>query len=153
MHLADARAPLIRREMRNKWPEFTFEMTDLYGENIQHAERSFTRISDTRLQIRDKVTFSPDTRTLTWQMITQAEVDIRKGGVMLEQEGKSLSLSIPGEVPYEVSVTSLSPPPLSYDKDIPGLKRLEIQWNREDFSGQSATLIVEFGTKETTHED
>jgi hypothetical protein len=153
MHLADARAPLIRREMRTKWPEFTFEMTDLYGENIQHAERIFTRISDTRLQIRDKVAFSPDTRTLTWQMMTQAEVAISKGGVILEQEGKSLSLSIPGEAPYEITVTSLSPPPLSYDKDIPGLKRLEIRWSREDFSGQSATLIVELDTKKHKHED
>ena len=70
-----------------------------------------------------------------------------EGGTVLEQDGATLYLTYPGETPCEVSVVSLSPPPLSYDKDIEGLKRLEIQWLREDFSGQTATLIVELDSE------
>jgi hypothetical protein len=148
MHLADARAALIRSESRGEHPEFTFDLTDLYGENMKHAQRTFTRLSGTRLGIRDELVFSTETRTLTWQMITQAEVQVRKNGIVLEQDGASLYLTIPGKTPYQARVVSLSPPPLSYDKDIEDLKRLEIQWLREDFPGQSATLIVELDSKE-----
>ena len=152
MHLVDARATLIRREMRGERPEFTFDLTDLFGSKLQGAERTFTRLSATRLGIRDEVVFSPETATLTWQMMTLAEVKQMKGGVVLEQDGATLYLTIPGETPFEVTVVSLSPPPLSYDKNIEGLKRLEIQWLREDFAGQSATLIVELDSKEPDHE-
>jgi len=37
-------------------------------------------------------------------------------------------------------VVSLSPPPLSYDKDINKLKRLDIRWKKDDFRGDSAIL-------------
>ena len=151
-HLADARARLIKREMRGERPEFTFDLSTLFGSHLQHAERSFTRLSATRLQIRDELIFSPETRTLSWQMITRAELSVNKEGVVMEQDGAVLQLSIPGEVPFEVKVVSLSPPPLSYDKNIEGLKRLEIQWLREDFTGQAATLIVELDYEQAEHE-
>lgn len=147
MHLADARARLIRREHRNVWPEFTFDLTEVFGSAVQKATRTFSRVSETRMRIADEVLFSSETRTITWQLITQAEVKLSEDGVVLEQDGKSLFLSMPGDVPGEVKVVSLSPPPLSYDKNIEGLKRLELRWNRDSFTGHTATLIVELDTE------
>ena len=152
MHLADARAGLISREMRGEQPEFTFDLSEVYGDKLQQAERTFTRLSATRLGIRDEVVFSPETRSLTWQMITQAEVTVMPSGMVLEQDGAKLYLSVAGDIPHDVTVVSLSPPPLSYDKDIEGLKRLEIHWLREDFTGQEATLIVELDSEQAEHE-
>jgi len=143
MHLADARARLIKREVRSEWPEFTFDLTELYGNQVQKANRTFSRMSKTRLRIEDEVECSPETRTLSWQMITQAEVELKEGLVELIQDGKSLNLSIAGQKADEVKVVSLSPPPLSYDKNMEGLKRLELIWKRESFTGKSARLIVE----------
>jgi hypothetical protein len=40
-------------------------------------------------------------------------------------------------------VVNLSPPPLSYDKDIKGLKRIEVLYERSDFKEDSATLKIE----------
>ncbi|MCK5067916.1 MAG: heparinase II/III family protein [Bacteroidales bacterium] len=148
MHLADARATLVRCEMRGARPEFIFDLSGLFGDNLQSAKRTFTRLSDTRLGIRDEVVFSPETLTLTWQMMTRAEVKIEKDRIELEQEGATLYLTIPGVTPFEVNVVSLSPPPLSFDKDIQGLKRLEIQWKSEDFTGKAATLFIELDSKE-----
>jgi len=147
MHLAEARARLIKREIRNTWPEYTFDLTDLYGSQVQKVHRTFSRVSGTRLRIQDELVFSPQTRTLTWQMITQAEVKPEEKGAVLEQDGARLYLSLPMDVPGEIHVVSLSPPPLSYDKDINGLKRLEIKWKREDFAGEKASLIVELDSK------
>jgi len=143
MHRVDGRSTLIRKDVRTLVPSFTFEMTPVFGSNIQLAERSYSRVSDTRLRITDEVLFSPDTRNLTWQMITQAEVIIKKKGLILQQEGKELYLEIDVEVPYKVNVVEVSPPPLSYDKDIPGLKRIEIQLERGAFTGDSGVIVVE----------
>ena len=143
MHLVDGRSTLIRKDLRTLVPSFTFEMTPVFGSNIQLAERSYSRVSDTRLRITDELLFSPDTRNLTWQMMTQAEVIIKKKGVILKQEGRELYLEIDVEVPYKVNVVEVSPPPLSFDKDIPGLKRIEIQLERDAFTGDSGVIIVE----------
>jgi hypothetical protein len=146
-HLADARAPLIRRELRAKVPRFTFDLTALYGDKMQMTKRTFSRLSRTRLRISDELGFSPSTKSLSWQMITRAELWLEEGGVMLEQDGATLYLRLPSEVPFEVKVVSLDPPPLPYDKEIEGLKRLEIHWLREDFQGNTAILNIELDSK------
>jgi hypothetical protein len=80
-------------------------------------------------------------------MMTRATVAVDNSGVLLEQDGARLYLSVGGEIPYEVRVVPLSPPPLSYDKNMEGLKRLEILWQRESFAGNSARLMVEMDTQ------
>lgn len=142
-HLADARVPLIRREQRGSIPEFTFDLTALYGENVQRVYRTFSKQSESRLRISDEVLFSPKTENLTWQMITRADVWEAEGGVELQQDGAKIYLKIQSGAPYEVKVVSLYPPPLDYDKEIKGLKRLEIHWKREVFPGDKAILNVE----------
>ena len=143
MHRADARVTLVRKETRSAEPEFTFEMTPLYGDHLQQASRSFTRLSETRLGIRDDFVFSPGTKSLTWQMITRAKVYVKKDLVTLKQDGKELYMHLSTEIPFEVKIVDLSPPPLSYDKDIPGLKRIEICYKREDFPGKRGHIKVE----------
>jgi hypothetical protein len=147
MHLVDARSPLIRRDLRGPIPEFTFDLTDLYGNHIQKARRTFSRPGLSRLKISDQLQFSPETRSITWQMITQADIAIKSDVVELKQDGATLYLRITTELPFEVKVVSLSPPPLAYDKNMEGLKRLEIQWKRTDFKSNSATLDVELETR------
>ncbi len=80
-------------------------------------------------------------------MITRAELWLEEGGVKLQQDGATLYLRLPSEVPFEVKVVSLDPPPLPYDKEIEGLKRLEIHWLREDFQGNTAILNIELDSK------
>ena len=84
---------------------------------------------------------------MTWQMITGAEVQVQGEIVELHQDGKILYLRVRSAAPFEVNVTSLSPPPLPYDKNIEGLKRLEIRWLRENFKGDTATLTIELDSK------
>jgi len=142
-HLADARAPLIRRELRGSIPQFTFDLSALYGENIQQAHRTFSKHSENRLRISDELVFSPLSEILTWQLITRADVWEVEGGVELQQDGTKIYLRIQSGAPYELKIKSLYPPPLSYDKEIEGLKRLEIHWKREDFTGDKAVLNIE----------
>ena len=143
MHLADARARLFSRELEGSIPECTFDLSELYGDHIQVARRSFSRLTGTRLRISDKLLFSAETRSITWNLITRAGVKVADGVVELQQDGATLYLRVSSGAPYEIKVVSLSPPPLDYDKDIEGLKRLEIHWLRDDFPGNSAVINVE----------
>jgi len=147
MHLADARSQLIREERRTANPEATFDLTPLFGKNLEMAQRSFIRVSDHSLRIRDQFVFSPKTQNLTWQLITQAEVKIKNKKATLYQDGKELYLQVISEEPYEVNVVNLSPPPLSYDKNIEDLKRIEIRVDRKAFQGNSGQLIVDLTTQ------
>jgi hypothetical protein len=147
MHLADARAHLFSRELQGSVPECTFDLSELYGDNLQVARRTFSRLSHTRLRISDELAFTPETRSLTWQMITRAEVKVEEGSVMLQQDGATLYLRISSEASFNLKVVSLYPPPLPYDKEIEELKRLEIHWKREGFPGNSTTLNIELDSK------
>ena len=131
LHLVHGRAPLVRMDLRSPYPEFTFDMTALFGKDLLKAERTFIRISDHRLIIRDLLPPSITTTHVTWQMVTRAEVTPMEDKVMLQQDGKELYIHLHQGIPHEVKVTGLSPPPLPYDKNIPGLKRIEIRIDRE----------------------
>ncbi|MEN8201065.1 MAG: heparinase II/III family protein [Bacteroidota bacterium] len=143
MHRVDGRVALVGKDIRSACPEFTFGMTPLYGGALKKAERSFARPSASVLRIRDELIFSDKTKNLSWQMITRADVKIEKDRVILRQEGKQLLLTPVLEVPYELNVVELSPPPLDYDKDIPGLKRIELLVERESFSGNAGEIVIE----------
>lgn len=142
-HLVEGRAALVEIGDRNGPARVTFDLTPVYGRNAERVERSFIRLSDHLLLISDEVVFSPETHQITWQMITTAEVMIRNNTVYLRQDGQQLALYLRNHEPAEISTISLDPPPLPYDKKIPGLKRIEIRWAREAFKGPSATLEVE----------
>jgi hypothetical protein len=108
-------------------PEATFDMTALYGENLQNASRRFVKENDYTLLIEDRFTITKSTQSLTWQMITTADVEITKGGAVLRQNKKELKLENLTHPELSVSVISLDPPPFYLDRRIPGLKRIEIR--------------------------
>ena len=59
--------------------------------------------------------------------MTTADVEIVEGGAILMQDGITLNLENLSHSDLTVSVVSLYPAPLELDKQIEGLKRLEIR--------------------------
>jgi hypothetical protein len=141
MHLVDGRAYLIRTDLRSNTESCTFDMSPLFGEDIQKAYRTFSR-SGERLIIRDELVPSKLTENISWQMITRAAVTVEENRIVLRQDGKELNLIIKSDLPYEVKVIDLSPPPLTYDKDISDLKRIEYRIGKEAL-GNPFTLDIE----------
>ncbi len=142
MHLVDGRAKLARVDLRDPYPEFTFDMTPLFGEEMKKARRTFKRTAPDCLVISDDLVPSGSTEAVTWQMITTAEVTTEADQVVLSQDGKKLFMRLQHEIPHEVKVVDLSPPPLTYDKEIEGLKRIDIRINREDLSNPLAVELT-----------
>ena len=108
-------------------PEVTIDMTEIYGENVISLKRRFVKENDASVLIEDQIQPNDKTQTITWGLMTTAEVQPVDGGAVLQQEGKKLKLEILAPEKLSISVISLDPPPLEIDKQIGDLKRIEIR--------------------------
>jgi hypothetical protein len=116
-------------------PEACFDMSAVYGENLKSAKRKFLKDSPVSIVIEDQLRISDKTELITWQLITTADVKLVHGGAILMKDGKELKLENLSHPELDISVVSLYPAPLKLDRQIEGLKRLEIRipaWTIED---------------------
>jgi len=126
LHVVDGKAEIIDFK-DGAQPEATIDLTPTFTGQLKSAQRRFLKDSPTSLVIEDKIEISEETKWITWQMLTQAEVEITKGGAVLRQDGQSLKLENLSHPEIAVTVISLDPPPLYFDKTIENLKRIEIR--------------------------
>jgi hypothetical protein len=134
LHVVDGKAEIIDFK-DGEQPEATFDLTPAFAGQLKSAQRRFVKDSPTSLVIEDKIEVSSETNWIIWQMLTQADVQPIKGGAVLRQDGKTLKLEILSHPEIMVSVISLDPPPLVFDKTIENLKRIEIRipaWTIQD---------------------
>jgi hypothetical protein len=109
------------------YPEVSIDLTALYDGNINSIQRRFVKESAQSILIEDKFEVNDSTKTITWGLMTVADVIPVKNGAILKQDGKELNLSILTPDDVNISVISLDPPPLEIDKTIENLKRIEIR--------------------------
>ena len=140
-HDVDGRAPLLYCN-ESPTPEAAFDMTLTFGDLVTKATRTFTKDGDASFVITDSLVESDKTETITWQMLTVAEVEVVSGGAVLKQDGQVLKLENLSHPNFSVSVVSLDPPPLELDKQIDGLKRLEISVPGTSVSGNEVEIKV-----------
>ena len=108
-------------------PEATIDMKDVFGDLLTSASRRFVKEDDHSLLIEDRIVVNDSTKSVTWQLITAADVEITKNGALLKQDGKQLKLENLSHPDVMVSVISLDPPPLELDRTIKNLKRIELR--------------------------
>ncbi|WP_460512198.1 heparinase II/III domain-containing protein [Cyclobacterium sediminis] len=108
-------------------PEASFDLTPVFGNKLRKATRTFIKPDNHSLVIEDQIETNVHTKMITWQMMTQADVSIVDGGAILSQAGKKIKLENLSHPEIMVSVISLDPAPLELDRQIEGLKRLEIR--------------------------
>lgn len=126
LHVVDGKATLVDVKTGEK-PEATIDMTPTFEGQLTSASRRFVKDSPRSLLIEDNIELSQETELITWQLITQADVEFIKGGVMLQQDGKSLRIENLSHPDLTMSIISLSPPPFYLDTKKEGLKRIEIR--------------------------
>lgn len=108
-------------------PEVTIDMTALYGSKLKSLSRRFIMESNRSVLIEDFIEVNDATKSITWALMTQAEVQLTQNGAVLQQNGKKLNLTVLDSSGISVSVMSLDPPPMAIDKTIMNLKRIEIR--------------------------
>ncbi len=126
LHKVDGLATLVNFK-EGQFPEATFDLSPTFEGQLKSAMRTFQKDSPTSITIKDEIETSDKTENITWQLMTTADVEVVKGGAILKKNGKTLKLENLSHPEFTVSIVSLNPPPLKLDKQIEGLKRLEIQ--------------------------
>jgi hypothetical protein len=94
------------------------------------------------LLIEDKIEPNENTKLVTWQLVTQADVEIVSGGAILRHDGKKLILSNISHPNIGFTVVSLDPPPHKLDKQMDNLKRVELRLPAPYGTGKSGSVII-----------
>jgi len=129
-------------QKRGNMPEVTFNMTPAFNGLVDDAKRSFTKNGRTSLLIEDKIQINQNTKNITWQLITTADVEITSSGAILKQDGKVLYINNLSHPDNQPSVTKLDPPPFKLDKHIKNLKRLEFHYHAKDINPLDNNLNI-----------
>ena len=127
LHRVDGVAPLVDTSLDAPQPSVRFDLSEALGTDVERAVRTFRKVDDYTLHIVDTIVPNGTTRAVTWNLMTQAAATVTDTGVTLTQDGKTLTLTVMQPDTFSVNVVRLSPPPLAYDKNLPGLKRIEVQ--------------------------
>lgn len=125
-HLVKARALVASSDLEDHSPSFAFDLGPLFGKNVDQAVRTFQRIDTQTIRIKDDIQVNKNTKLVRWQLLTTAEVDLQKEGILLSQDGESLWLRVNSNQKYKVEISTLDPPPLPYDKQVDNLKRIDL---------------------------
>jgi hypothetical protein len=108
-------------------PEATVDMTPIFGGHLESAARRFIKDTGHSIIIEDQLTLTDSTKSITWAIMTTADVTAVAGGALLTLDGKKLDLKIDSPSGVSVSVIMMDPPPMKFDRKIMGLKRVEIR--------------------------
>jgi hypothetical protein len=125
-HSVNGKATIVDFKSGDR-PEATIDMTPTFKGQLKSARRRFVKDSPNSLLIEDWIIISDETEWITWQLMTQADVQIVDGGAILSQEGRSIKVENLSHPELTMSVISLYPPPMDIDTQKEGLKRLEIR--------------------------
>lgn len=126
LHVVDGLATIKEFKSGNN-PEAVIDMTPTFKGQLNKAHRKFTKDSPVSLLIEDDIETLDSTRLITWQLLTTSDVELTKEGAILSSGDKKLkveNLSHPG---WSMSVVSLYPAPLELDRQMEGLKRVELR--------------------------
>lgn len=127
LHVNDGKT-LITDFKAGDRPEATLNMSPTLAGQVKSAQRKFMKDSPTSLLIEDNIELLETTELVTWQFMTQADVELIKGGAILRQNGQSIKLEILSHPDFTPSLISLNPPPLYLDMKKEGLKRIDIRY-------------------------
>ena len=132
---------------QGKQPEASMDMTKLYNGAVKQWTRTFSKPDDQSLVITDQFKPADSTRSIRWQLVTQAAVTFTKDGLLLQQDGKQLRMQIIAPEGISASVTALNPPPLAIDKKMTNLKRIDLNIPAWTVKGDKGTIKIKLSAE------
>lgn len=126
LHAVDGLATIVDFK-DGAMPEATIDLTPAFRGQLKEAKRRFIKDSATSLVIEDHIETLDATELVTWQLMTTSDVELVDNGVILRQSGKRLKVENISHPGLAMSVVSLYPAPLQLDRQMKGLKRIELR--------------------------
>jgi hypothetical protein len=129
-------------------PEAVVDMTDVFKGHLKSETRKFTKDTNHSITIEDNFVLLDSTKTLSWAIMTTAEVIPTADGAILKQDGKQLNLEIESPLKAGVSIIRMDMPDYKLDKKIAGLKKVEIRVPAYAFADGRGTIKVRLTSPE-----
>ena len=126
-------------------PIALIDMTSIYKGNVQNAFRKFTKDTDHSILIEDQVLMNDSTRSLSWAVMTTADVTPTAYGAIFQQDGKQLKVIVKSPENCKFSIIIMDPPPFRLDRKIPNLKKVELRipaWTIKDKIGNISIRLT-----------
>ncbi|MBX2815226.1 MAG: heparinase II/III-family protein [Saprospiraceae bacterium] len=148
LHVVDGMAT-ITQFGTGAQPTCTIDMSPVFAGTLEQAKRVYTKEDNASLLITDVIKPNDSTEVVTWQVMTQADVEFAPDGLVLRQDGQRLYVENLSHPDLQFSVISLDPPPLLLDRKIEGLKRLELRIPAYLLDGQESTISLRLTANST----
>lgn len=106
------------------------DLSSLYKSKVDQVSRTIKMLPDHSISIEDQWTTGANPVEASFQWLTLAKATLKPDGVLLEQDGKSLTIRVetPGSnLPPEILIEDVSKAKNPQDSDNPGLSRLLIR--------------------------
>ncbi|HLP74199.1 MAG TPA: heparinase II/III family protein [Bacteroidales bacterium] len=129
-------------------PEAVVDMTDIFKGHLKSETRKFTKDTNHSITIEDSFELLDSTKSITWAIMTTAEVIPTAGGAILKQDGKQLNLQISDPQNSGVSIIRMDMPDYKLDKKIAGLKKVEIRVPAYAYANGRGTIRVRLTSPE-----
>ena len=104
------------------------------------AKRHFTLDADSAtVTITDELHGLNPGDTITWHMITSADVSKREDDFMLSQDGKQMELDLSSPQSKSAAASPADPPPADHDEPNPGMTRITLDTK----AGDDGNIVIE----------
>jgi len=145
----DGKAEIIPANEKSVSPGYKIDLTPIYAGQMATVQRGFSLRPDKSVLIQDEWQSGERGASVSWQMITYANVELKKDEIVLTQSGETMRLLVVSDHVVHLSVQEVAGILNVWDKPHPGLKRITIRLNTSPKSfGRLVILADPSGTAE-----
>jgi len=140
-------APIIRYSKQRDFPHVVIDLSAVYKGQLARAQRGAALLPSGQVLLQDELT-APDQKThVRWAMVTPAKVTAIQGNSLtLEQRGKTLQVSVDGDVKPTWSTYSTEPK-ADYDAANPGTRMVGFEFSlRPNQQARYTVTLMPSGT-------
>lgn len=138
----NGKAELIPVKDKSMSPGYKIDLTPVYSGQMVSVQRGFNLRSDKSVLIQDEWQSGERGASVSWQMITFADVELKKNEVVLAQSGEAFWLKVVSDDVAHLSVQDVAGLLNVWDKPHPGLKRITIRLNSLPKSSGRLAIIA-----------
>ena len=113
------------------------------GRNSVSVQRGFYLRPDKSVLIQDEWQSGEHGASVSWQMITYANVELKKDEIVLTQSDETLRMQVVSDGIAHLSVQEVAGLPNVWEKPHPGLKRITIRLNTPPKSFRRLAIVAD----------
>ncbi len=140
---ANGHAVLCEERPDAKQPYAKIDLSQVYSEKAKRAFRKFTLIDDCTMEVEDDVTLLDAKSTVTWQVVTKAQVQVSGRNIHLTRNGKHFYMQISAPAGVDIKTTPAKTS-FSGEKPIEGYTIIEATC---PFKGTDGKIKVRMSSK------